>query len=86
MTTALSGMKAIREFCRSINLSSSEASVINMIKTCKFPARKLGGIWESDKELIVTWRKKYILGEFDIEQVAVLEDDKSAKIKRLKNI
>ncbi|MCK9519560.1 MAG: hypothetical protein M0R74_11135 [Dehalococcoidia bacterium] len=60
---ALSGMTAIREFCRSINLASSEASVINMIVSCGFPAKKIGGIWESDKEMIVEWRKKYINGE-----------------------
>ena len=60
---ALSGMTAIREFCRSINLASSEASVIYMIVSCSFPARKIGGIWESDREMIIEWRKKYINGE-----------------------
>lgn len=58
--TALSGMTAIREFCRLINLASSESSVINMIHTCDFPARKIGGIWESDKVLIVEWRQRFI--------------------------
>lgn len=56
--TALSGMKAIQEFCRTIGLPSSESTVINFILSEDFPAKKLGGIWESDKELIVEWRKK----------------------------
>jgi hypothetical protein len=68
MEEVLSGMKAIRDFCRSINLASSEASVINMIITCKFPARKIGGIWESRKDSIITWRKKYIDGEIEPEK------------------
>jgi len=72
--TALSGMTAIRDFCRSINLSSSEASVIYMIVSCGFPARKIGGTWESDKEMIVDWRKKYINGEVIIEK----EDKKTS--------
>lgn len=65
MESVLSGMTAIREYCRSINLASAEVSVIQMIKECGFPARKIGGIWESDKDLIVAWRKKYIAGETD---------------------
>lgn len=55
--SSLSGMKAIRDFNRSINLASSEASVIQMIRDEEFPAKKLGGIWESDKDLIIAWRK-----------------------------
>lgn len=61
-STALSGMKAIQSFCGSIGLKSSEVSVIDMIKNEEFPAKKLGGIWESDKELIVKWRKDRISG------------------------
>jgi hypothetical protein len=56
--TALSGMKAIQDFCRSIGLPSAESTVINFILSEDFPAKKLGGIWESDKDLIVEWRKK----------------------------
>lgn len=55
--TALSGMTAIRDYCRSINLASSEASIIQFVKEEEFPARKLGGIWESDKEEITLWRR-----------------------------
>lgn len=61
--TALSGMKSISLFCRSINLSSSESSIINMIQACDFPARKIGGIWESDKAMIIEWRLRFISGE-----------------------
>jgi uncharacterized protein (DUF2147 family) len=71
MTTALSGMKAIRDFCRSINLASAEASVINMIHACQFPAKKIGGIWESNQESIKTWRKKYVDGEIKIENTKI---------------
>lgn len=63
MTTALSGMNAIQDYCRSIQLASSAASLMQMIRDCGFPARKLGGIWESDKEEITIWRRKYIRGE-----------------------
>lgn len=63
--TALSGMVAIRDFCRSINLASSEASVIQFIKEEEFPARKLGGVWESDKEEILIWRRNRLRGNID---------------------
>lgn len=63
--TALSGMKSISVFCRSINLSSSESSIINMIQACDFPARKIGGIWESDKAMIIEWRRRFINGEVE---------------------
>lgn len=74
--TALSGMTAIRDFCRSINLASSEASVISMIIQCGFPARKIGGIWESDKEKIVEWRKKYVSGEVEEKPPTVQPEKK----------
>lgn len=61
-TTALSGMNAIRDYCRSINLASSESSLIKMIKDFGFPARKIGGIWESDKIAINKWRRRYVEG------------------------
>ncbi|HBJ74415.1 MAG TPA: hypothetical protein DDY86_02570 [Syntrophaceae bacterium] len=68
MTTALSGMKQIQEYCRSISLASSESSIIKMITDYGFPARKLCGIWESDKEYIVEWRKKLIKGEINVDE------------------
>lgn len=75
--TALSGMKAICEFCRAITLPCSEASVMQMIHECSFPARKIGGIWESDKDLITTWRRKWISGE--IQEQKGNEKDKKGK-------
>ena len=60
--TALSGIKAIQTFCGSIGLKSSLVSVMDMIKYEGLPAKKLGGIWESDEELIIKWRKDRING------------------------
>jgi hypothetical protein len=61
--TGLSGMKAIQEHCRILGLPASEVTVIQMIRQSGFPARKLGGIWLSDKERIQDWQKRYISGE-----------------------
>lgn len=58
-STTLSGMKAIQEHCRSINLPSSEATVIQMIHDSGFPARKLGGIWIASKVKIDEWFKEF---------------------------
>jgi len=66
--TALSGMTAIREYCRSINLASSEVSIIRFIQQYGFPAKKLGGIWESNKTKITEWRKNYVSGELPAEE------------------
>ena len=64
--TALSGMKAIREFCGSIGLPRTETSILQLKLQCGFPMKKLLGSWESDKEMIVEWRKKYVQGEIEI--------------------
>ena len=61
--TTLSGMKAIQDHCRAKNLPSSEATVLQMIRESGFPARKLGGIWVANTEIIETWVKKYTAGE-----------------------
>ena len=63
VNTALSGIKMIRAFCGSIGLPSSEVSVMRMIRYDGLPAKQLGKIWESDKELIMAWRKDRITGE-----------------------
>ena len=62
----LAGMKIIKEYCRAVNLPSSEAAVIQMIRDYGFPARKLGGIWISDRELIIAWVRSYIAGEIAV--------------------
>ena len=81
--TALSGMVAIRDFCRSINLASSEASIIQFIKECGFPAKKLGGIWESDKVKIIEWRRNYISGEVVPDNLG--KQEKSMKKNKKEN-
>ena len=53
--TALSGMKAI---CK--HFDRSEVTVLALIRDEDFPATKIGGIWESDTELISEWRKNRI--------------------------
>lgn len=63
--TALSGMKAIVDYCGSIGLPRTESSIIQLRLQCGFPMKKLLGIWESDKLLIAEWRKKYISGEVE---------------------
>ena len=55
--TVLCGMKAICEHCRSISLPSSESTVISMVKTSGFPAKKVGGIWISNADAIIAWTK-----------------------------
>ncbi len=65
MTTTLSGMNAIRDFCRSIQLASTEVTIIMLIKNYRLPAKKIGGVWQSDKELIMNWRKQYISGKIE---------------------
>lgn len=61
--TTLSGMKAIQEHCRAINLPSSEATVIQMIQESGFPARKLGGIWVASKDKIDEWFRDFTAGD-----------------------
>ncbi len=66
--TVLSGTTAIREFCRTLGIQSSEASVMYFIVCCEFPARKLNGQWVSDKEEIRTWWKRFIRGEINVKE------------------
>jgi len=75
MTTALSGMNAIRDFCRSIQLASTEATVIMLIKNYGLPAKKMGGVWQSDKGLILDWRKLYIAGKIEVGSQTVYKED-----------
>jgi len=53
--TALVGMAAICQY-----MNRGEKTVLNLIRDEDFPARKLGGIWESDKELVDKWRRRRI--------------------------
>lgn len=65
--TALSGMKEIMEHCNQIGLPRTEASIIQLKKCWGFPMTKIMGVWESDKELIAIWRKKYVAGEITFD-------------------
>lgn len=65
----LSGMTAIQDFCRSINMQSSSSVINDLIKYEFFPAKKLGGVWESDGDLIVIWRRQRLLKELGIDQI-----------------
>ncbi len=60
--TALCGIKQIRDYCRSRELPSSEASVMAMILDAGMPARKLGGTWVSDRLEIDRWIRDYAAG------------------------
>lgn len=52
----LTGMKAICNY-----LNRSESTVLGLIRFYSLPACKIGGgIWESDTELIDSWRKEQI--------------------------
>jgi hypothetical protein len=53
--TALSGMK---EICN--HFGRSESTVLILIRDADFPATKIGGVWESDTELVAEWRKERI--------------------------
>ena len=54
--SALSGMKEICDY-----IHRSEATVLEWIRTSGLPATKLGGIWESDSDLIDQWKKELIM-------------------------
>ena len=55
---ALSGMKDICDY-----IHRSEATVLEWIRVRGLPATKLGGIWESDSDLIDQWKKGMILSD-----------------------
>ena len=48
---SLPGMKAITEYVK-----RSEVTVLKLMRTEDFPAKKLGGIWESDTDLLARQR------------------------------
>lgn len=63
--TALVGMKEICGYMR-----RSEATVLELIRDCEFPAKKIRGCWESDTGLIDRWRREQITGQAeDVRQV-----------------
>ena len=78
--TGLSGIDAICGFCRTITLPASKAAVLQMIRDEGFPAKKIGGIWDSDREEIVSWRRRRLLQEAGLEP----EQKKPAKAQKKK--
>jgi predicted DNA-binding transcriptional regulator AlpA len=54
----LSGKKAIIEYC-----GRSWPTIQRWIKERSFPACKMDGVWESDKELVKEWRRRQIKDE-----------------------
>ncbi len=54
----LSGMDEITDYAR-----RSSVTILDWIRHMSFPARKIGGIWESDTALIDQWRREQILNE-----------------------
>jgi len=65
----LPGMKEITRYC-----NRSESTILKWIRVCGFPAVKILGSWESDKDLIDKWRQNQI--ESNIS--------KNSKVKRLR--
>ena len=53
--TALSGMKEITSY-----VGRSESTVLEWVRKLGFPAKKIGGQWESDRNLIEEWRLNQI--------------------------
>jgi hypothetical protein len=49
----------------------SESTILIWIRTLDFPAKKITGCWESDTDLIDTWRKKMINGQENKEKKPV---------------
>jgi len=52
----LTGMKEISD-----SMGRSEDSVLRLIREYNFPAKKVLGIWESNRELIEDWQKNMLL-------------------------
>jgi hypothetical protein len=51
----LTGMKEICAYAK-----RSEATVLGWIRDLDFPARKIGGIWESNSSLVDKWKIRQI--------------------------
>ena len=51
----LDGMKSICDYEK-----RSEATMLKLIREEDYPAKKIGGIWQSDTGVIEKWRKERI--------------------------
>lgn len=53
----LTGMKEIAHYAR-----RSEVTILTWIRDMDFPARKIGGVWESNTSLVDQWKIAQIQG------------------------
>jgi len=57
----------------------SEDTLLSLIRNEGYPARKIGGIWESDTELVDQWRRNLIIAGDGVDPVqldlSTLESD-----------
>lgn len=77
MVMELIGMKAI---CQQVQ--RSEATVLIWIRDMDFPAKKIGGIWESSTEAIRKWKEKIFNGEIEVEKQAPKKSVSSGKTRK----
>ena len=73
----LSGMKQICEY-----INRSECTVLTLVRTEGFPAKKIGGIWESDTQLIDDWRRENIVNGVNSPNQKNVEKQKNKKSKK----
>lgn len=65
MTKSETALVGMAEICAYVQ--RSEKTVQDLIKNEGFPAKKLGGIWESDRLLVDKWRRKRINQEHEAD-------------------
>ena len=65
-TTALSGAKGIMDYCIAVGLPHTWVTILKLHYQEGFPLTKIGGIYESDKEVIAEWRKNKVLKSLGI--------------------
>lgn len=74
----MSGLTGMKSICGYLN--RSETTVLDLIRADGFPATKIGGVWESDTDLIDTWRREKIK---EVEEgVVVIQTKVKASVKR----
>ncbi len=61
MVTSSDALTGMKEICGYIN--RSEPTVLDLIRKQDFPAKKIGGVWESSKSLVDTWRKATVYSD-----------------------
>jgi hypothetical protein len=72
--TELVGMK---EICG--HMKRSETTVLSLHRDMDFPMRKIGGVWESDTELIAEWRRGLIKNGQTAENIQAIVPKRSSR-------